>query len=490
MSMIATLIVVPLYTNLHEQASLAMLLRCQPWTCLGQQQDSCRFHHVHHVSAFHKVCQHVCQRHSYHHSSVRKSLTKNNISLNTSIVLVKSILPPPILATDIPDEIHTFYSNATNDNGIKLANLSSVDYEGCCGLGHRLSRMADAAWIAKRLNFGLRTFWGYCGPDTEIFQHLFGVQSKEALENVTSTNHHVMFHNTIPGFQKLRRHGPSYNTSVCQCQEEQIQVHREFYEDLRNRYRHKEHVDKFVNETFRGHTVIGLHVRAGNGEKGDFERKKRGIDDIDEWVHQAAMRIKEMVDTEQWKEPPLLYIATDTPSLIDMFRHELEGVMAVIEFPQERRDEGDGIYFGEQGNKPKLSDYQCIRSWENAVTDMILLSHADVLIAGRISSFVQTLPMSLVFGRNKQKVTTPHCELNVDASRMICSTTYNEWCCEVRGFHIHPRYSGDALMVPKRLSMSRYQPQPRRNVVKEDWNTQMPYYWKTQAYDKKIKTTS
>lgn len=344
--------------------------------------------------------------------------------------------------------------------------------------------MADSAWIAKQLNFGLRTFWGYCGQDTEIFQHLFGVQSKQALQNVTSTNHHVLFRNSIPGFRKLRRHGPS----KCQCRNEQIQVHKEFYEDLRNRYRHKEAVDTFVREHFHGHTVIGIHIRAGNGEKGEFESKKRGIEDIDEWVRQAAKRIQEMVETQQWKEPPLLYIATDTPSLIDMFRHELAAAMAVIEFPQERRDDGDGIFFGERGNRPELADYQCIRSWENAVTDMILLSHADILIAGRMSSFVQTLPMSLVFGRNQQKVTTPHCELNIDASRMICSKTYNEWCCEVRGVQIHPQYTGDSLMVPKRLSLSRYPPQSRQNVAKEDRKTQMPYYWKTQAYEKKTNT--
>jgi hypothetical protein len=74
-----------------------------------------------------------------------------------------SILPPPILATEISDDVHKFLSEATNEHGIKIANLSSIDYEACCGLGHRLARMANAAWIAKKLGLALYTFWVIVG---------------------------------------------------------------------------------------------------------------------------------------------------------------------------------------------------------------------------------------------------------------------------------------------------------------------------------------
>lgn len=141
--------------------------------------------------------------------------------------------------------------------------------------------------------------------------------------------------------------------------------------------------------------------------------KERGIDNTTEWVEQASLRIKDIMRQKEWNEPALLYtcIATDTPSMISKFRHELQGVMAVVEFPQERLGEGDGIFFGEQGKTPNMTNHQCIRQWENAVADMILLLHADALIAGRMSSFVQTKPMSLLFGRPpaETKVSTPMC---------------------------------------------------------------------------------
>jgi hypothetical protein len=55
-------------------------------------------------------------------------------------------------------------------------NISSVDYMACCGAGHRISKMADAYYLSKRLNFALRGYWGYCdtytmtGSLTEVFQ--------------------------------------------------------------------------------------------------------------------------------------------------------------------------------------------------------------------------------------------------------------------------------------------------------------------------------
>ena len=451
---VAVLIVVPMYNNINEQSQLASFLRQTTdgrVSMVPTNERSLRLH-------------------------VNTTSTKIQLSVINRNV---SILPPPILATNISDDVHSMHAEATNDDGIKLANLSSVDYTACCGLGHRLSRMSNAAWIAQQLNLSLRTYWGYCGADTEIFQHLFGVQSKEHLTNVMSTNQHLKFSNEVAGFQSLKRYG---NNKTCRCQQEQVQAHRQFYTDLRNRFRYKAQVDEFVNNVFANHAVLGMHIRAGNGEKGDFVKKRRGIAYIDLWVKQASTRIAELAQKEQWNEPPLLYIATDTPSIIQLFRDELMGIMPVIEFPQERKEEGDGIFFGERDKKAELSDYQCIRQWENAVTDMILLSHADLLIAGRMSSFEQTMPMSLVFGREQQKVSTPKCELNFDASRMICSKTYMEWCCNVSGYHVQFPYIRESLLVPRNMNMSlsMYHPTDRPNA-KESKQNHLPYYWKPET---------
>jgi hypothetical protein len=42
-----------------------------------------------------------------------------------------------------------------------------------------------------------------------------------------------------------------------------------------------------------------------------------------------------------------------------------------------------------------------------------------------MSSFVQIMPMSLVFGRSDGKIEKPNCELNFEASKN------DEWCCNI-----------------------------------------------------------
>jgi hypothetical protein len=45
---------------------------------------------------------------------------------------------------------------------------------------------------------------------------------------------------------------------------------------------------RFRDEHFNGHAVMGLHVRHGNGERGDFVEKRRVIADLDRYLRAAA----------------------------------------------------------------------------------------------------------------------------------------------------------------------------------------------------------
>ena len=110
----------------------------------------------------------------------------------------------------------------------------------------------------------------------------------------------------------------------------------------------------FVKQNFANHVILVIHVPGGNGEVGDFAKKDHGIADITERVHQATMRIKEITEEENWKEPTILYIVTDTPPIINMFHLELIKIMLVANFPQERKPEGDGIFLVRQVQSNQL----------------------------------------------------------------------------------------------------------------------------------------
>jgi hypothetical protein len=64
--------------------------------------------------------------------------------------------------------------------------------------------------------------------------------------------------------------------------------------------------------------------------------------------------------------------------------------------------------------------------------DMMVLASSDVVLATRRSSFVQTIPMSMVTGKptEQRKVKAPYCEISEDeALDMTCHETYMDWCC-------------------------------------------------------------
>jgi hypothetical protein len=440
----------------------------------------------------------------------------------------------------------------------ELEDLSSVDYYACCGLGHRLIRMTLAAYVARQHNFTLRNFWGWCGErqPVEVFSYLFRPVPAGEVAHVTSRNLVMPFYNEVPGFPALVREaastidGTGHPNSMQQhrrqvqpadnphhyqstadpagschlCPADKVQSDLELYTSLRDRFRHKQMVDDFVEAHFANATVIGIHVRAGNNEGGDFEQKGRAISNPDLWVEQIQKLVEEQLlgpsmvargrrtsDNNEdhdkplvWSKPPIIYLATDTPSMVTRFRRQFASInITVVDMPQNgRAQEGKGVLFGESnkvhnkgdmatqgsgddrhheedhqntpnGDESGGDDYSsCLKGWSDTVTDMLLLSHADVVIAGKPSSFVQTLPMSLAFGKPMElrKATLEnkvYCEvipryrqitsvLNGSASTIVdggraeweaaapamqCYGSYAEWCCNHTTW-IRFRYKG------------------------------------------------
>lgn len=308
----------------------------------------------------------------------------------------------------------------------RLEALDSVDYYACCGLGHRLSKLTDAWYVSRALKFGLKAFWGFCDQHTEVFDHLFGPQPVEELSDVRDGYHILQLRNEVPGMQSLVR-----STSECRCDghEDKIALDLELYQSLYKRFQFKPFVDNFMAQNhFSNHTVLGMHIRAGNGETGDFQRKRRGIGNVDEWVQTIAKHLTGFLESQSITNP-LLYIATDTPNMISKFEIALPTI-TILDLPQDRAE--SGVLFGEWGAIVHNGS-QCLDGWVQAVTDMILLSSADIVIAARPSSFVLSMPQALAFGRTKEKDKKsrhpPFCELPPDGSWFRCYDTYREWCC-------------------------------------------------------------
>lgn len=310
-------------------------------------------------------------------------------------------------------------------------SFSSVDYFGCCGAGHRFSKLADAYYLAKRVEFSIRVFFGYCtDTDEEIFSSFFGPQpydEAEAMAKSATPDMVLKVNNEAPGFIRLIREGPN---TTCLCTDDRLESDVELFRGLRDRFRAKDRVDSFRDQFFANHTVIGMHVRAGNGETGDFERKNRTISDASKWQESIAKHLVSMSVNWANAHPPLLFIATDTAHIITSFRKLLAGRMPVVHLLQDRKDHGQGVLFGERGNVTKTG-HECMGGWESVFTDMMILSHADVVVAARPSSFTQSIPMTLALSTEKagRKVAKSYCEVNPAATQYVCYEDLKDWCC-------------------------------------------------------------
>jgi len=331
-----------------------------------------------------------------------------------------------------------------NDNS-DMESYSSVDYTACCGLGHRLGRMSDAYHVAQQLQFELRAFWGWCGGEHDIFSHLFD----PPLSYVGSTGLRVAIANTVPGYGDQASHDyilhkSNTTTSSCLCRDDDDDKRASdfaFFTSLQRRFRRRDAVERFVRDHFwsEGNNKLlslSLHVRAGNGEGGDFALKQRQIADRHAWIQNVAANIQELVikNTDDDNKESVLFVATDTPSYIDRLREALNGTTEVIVWDQDRPMEGSGVFFGEQGAPGQYqhsNPNECLRKWEDVLMDQMLLASADIVIAGTTSTFSQTLPLSLAFRRTDRKVPAPYCEVRgTYGEALACFETYHQWCCE------------------------------------------------------------
>jgi len=207
---------------------------------------------------------------------------------------------------------------------------SSLEFLACCGLGHRLARMANVAHLSAALRAPLYGFWGCCNG-VRVFDHLFGADAMiiSANQQVFSrriehaAHFQFRFDVTGPIFGMV---GRKKNAVSCSVRTRKMQTDYQFYSQIRERYRQKDKVDAFVEQHFKGNFAIGIHIRAGNNEKGDFVRKRRQITiSTTEFVRRLIPHLDTIVN--QYARPtgknPVIFVASDTLDYIHELRSSL-----------------------------------------------------------------------------------------------------------------------------------------------------------------------
>jgi hypothetical protein len=191
----------------------------------------------------------------------------------------------------------------------------------------------------------------------------------------------------------------------------------DFYRRLVNNYRFRSelHEFKFQHKWNERSLVVGLHLRAGNGEGAHFKESGRAasmkLNDESLLVSRLVQLINLIIirETNRLQNqnrqnntlPPLLFIATDTAYFLPLIEkaitnEEISLRPEIITWPQYRLPRNAGVGFDALKGKGD----SCLDGWKSAVNDALLLSEVDILIAAKRSTFTQSLPLTLGFDRN------------------------------------------------------------------------------------------
>ena len=207
------------------------------------------------------------------------------------------------------------------------------------------------------------------------------------------------------------------------------------------------HVQQYkIEHEWDKHYVMGVHIRAGNGEQNHFVQSGRnmGLGDVgehtrhDERIVQSIARSIQHLYSNAKREqsisvkPPLVFLATDTEHYIKALTKALKSYnIPLITFNEQPRiPKGMGVSY-DNAIYLQQSNISCYQSWYGSMIDMTLLSESSTVIATTRSTFTQILPNSIVFHRAGSKNSYKYCEMdltsNQNNTKVTCFRSQTSW---------------------------------------------------------------
>ena len=145
--------------------------------------------------------------------------------------------------------------------------------------------------------------------------------------------------------------------------------------------------------------TIGIHIRHGNGEKGNFISEKRVINNVNLFVNDLIDQLK-CLGKKLYNKNYQIFLATDSQIIIDLFLKS-DCNLIIREKWLPKANEGGFIAANialDKNNTPIIQNP--IQSLEDAIIDMHLLSHCDIVSLSDRSAF-SFLPY--ILQENKRK---------------------------------------------------------------------------------------
>lgn len=303
--------------------------------------------------------------------------------------------------------------------------------------------------------------YSYTGRAKNMYEDPALVRLPAFFPNLTFVNETAPFENAFKRYVSINNDVRGYHNMHDESQLEEMIQHDfwgkdasdyQMYDQMMVLFgrRHAERVRALAERVqWHRHTVFGLHIRTGNGEKGDFAAKRRGMPRLDAWVVRAVRLLCDYRHAHPGHfvdRPLLLYVGTDTASVVPQLRaaSDLACRIPVVSAAQRHPGDGEGASFRAFANpKGEATETEaCLDGWRDMFLDMYAFTRCNTVVAGTYSSFTQAAPLSYVMHkakayRRRSTATAasgdgdrhPHyfCEMGNEGNRMDCFDTLASW---------------------------------------------------------------
>ena len=285
-----------------------------------------------------------------------------------------------------------------------------VHMGAACGIGHRLVRNARIYHLARTLGYQVHVFWF---PFRELFEDLPFLQASVDVHD---------------GFRFTNEAGPIM--SIMGSTSEMIRIEDLKSDDVihfdlsshsnKNAWRRflfnvasKDYIvnfhitlltllrEKWIRriESFLNHLshnyLIGLHVRTGNNEGGDFDIKNRQLD-----LDVVLEKFNNEIMHRSFDHEPVVLLATDNPRVVEWFdkKSSLRIVRFALDLPS------NGIITGQfsRGIEQEFDKASRVKGFFEAYADMCLLGYCQDLYLSSWSAFTIG---SVIFNRLRHDTT-------------------------------------------------------------------------------------
>jgi hypothetical protein len=368
---------------------------------------------------------------------------------------------------------HSKSTPTANNNHHASLPFTHTIHWGKYGLGHRLARLSASyhLWHTILKTRYYQVQWGTCHGQ-EIFSFLWGTNVWELSDKnesryppLTSVSAHstlannatILIRNDVRGYyagQSYKNARISISPEMRRLWHDKLASDARLFRELFERFRrHHPEFNRFQQtHRWQDHFVVGVHIRAGNGEQDHFVASRRHtdhaltLDDVPallQLLHYHYYNTNGIwYSPNTHKKPLLFFVATDTAAWLtpmqdvgsSLFNNNTTAA-PLIYYPQARLDHGVSYHEWTQGDA-------CLQGWKSSAMDMALLASADVVIATTRSTFTQIMPLSLVLSHNQHASSGGkhkwYCEMaassqmslslqSVRTLNMTCFSTLQDW---------------------------------------------------------------